>query len=119
MIDFLFDNLIAIIVVAILALVVACPIGYVVALRSSHETVTFTVKDKLYHSGSGNSSGSYLIYTDKGVFADEDSMTYFKFNSSDIYAQLQRGHTYTCSAAGWRVPFLSSYVNLMSCKEAK
>lgn len=78
--------------------------------------VTFKVNDKVSHQ-SGNSS-TYLIYTDKGVYSDSDSVLHGKFNSSDVYGQLQRGHTYDCKVHGHRVHVMSWYENILSCKNA-
>ena len=60
--------------------------------------------------------GVYLIYTDKGVFRNEDSWHYFKFDSSDLYSDLKEGESYTCKSYGFRVSFFSMYPNVVSCK---
>lgn len=79
-------------------------------------TVSFTVNDKaVVVSGDGNSTDSkYLVYTTAGVFEDEDSLWYWKFNSSDVYNQLEKGQTYTATVYGFRVPFMSWYRNIIS-----
>lgn len=113
MLDWIFDHLLYFIGGAILAAVGAVAL-YIVLLLGSQSTVTFTVNDRL----SKGSSGTYLIYTNKGVFADEDSVLKRKFNSSDVFNQLKPHHTYTCSTMGWRVPIFSWYRNVISCHEA-
>lgn len=65
-----------------------------------------------------NGKDVYLIFTvdDKGkphVFRDEDTKMYMKFNSSDIYAQLQNGKRYRIKTVGWRLTFKSTYENIL------
>lgn len=59
----------------------------------------------------------YLVFTDKGVFENTDSLLNFKWNSSDIYGELKAGETYTFNVYGWRVPFLSMYKNIVSVEK--
>ena len=59
----------------------------------------------------------YLVFTDKGVFENTDSLLNFKWNSSDIYGELKVGETYTFNVYGWRVPFLSMYKNITSVEK--
>lgn len=58
---------------------------------------------------------SYLVYTDKGVFKNEDSWHYFKFDSSDLYNNLTAGQDYVCKSYGFRNGFFSMYPNLVTC----
>jgi len=64
-------------------------------------------------------SSYYLIFTDKEVFKNEDSLLFLKFNSSDIYGKLKRGKCYELKVRFWRVPLLSMYQNIMKFKEVK
>lgn len=73
--------------------------------------VTFTVNDKA--TVINNTDSQYLIYTTAGVFDDSDSLWYWKWNSSDVYNQLERGGTYTATVYGFRIPFLSLYKNIV------
>lgn len=92
--------------------------------KATQDTVTITVKDKDWQqscSGTGNDRSCdsyYVVFTDKGVYKNEDSLWAFKFNSSDLQGNLDRGKTYDCKVTGFRVPIISSYKNLLSCKEA-
>lgn len=90
-------------------------VGGCAVYQSSAKTVTFTVQDKVVKNDSGSSK--YLIFTNHGVFKDTDSFAFFKFNSSDVYGQLEKGHTYRCKVAGWRVHVASAYPNIISCSE--
>ena len=73
-----------------------------------------TINDKQVQN-SGNSS-KYVIFTDKGVKEDSDSIIKWKFNSSDVYAQLKTGCTYDITEFGWRSHFLSMYPNIINAK---
>jgi hypothetical protein len=57
-----------------------------------------------------------LIGTDHGVFEDQDSFLYWKWNSSDYYNGMTVGHEYEFSVVGWRIPLLSTYPNIVSCE---
>lgn len=67
-----------------------------------------------------HSSSHYLIFgkfSSNGKIeplADSDSFMRWKFNSSEIYGQLQKGKTY-CVRTNWmRAPFLSWYKNILA-----
>jgi hypothetical protein len=66
----------------------------------------------------------YLIYTkvnneDIEVFEIEDSFVQSRWNSSDIYAQIEIGKTYTFKVVGIRDYFWSLYPNIIEWKEEK
>lgn len=61
----------------------------------------------------------YLIYTNKGVFKNEDSLLHWKFNSSDYQGKLKIGESYDIKANWFRVPFLSMYENILEAKHNK
>jgi hypothetical protein len=99
-----------------LVMVLSLFCAYPVAYKGSVSTITFTVTDKervTYSNGEGTTS-KYLIYTDGEVFENTDSFLFGKFNSSDVYGKLEKGKNYTATVAGWRIPFLSSYRNVIS-----
>lgn len=64
-------------------------------------------------------SSNYTIYTkllennEVRVFKDKDSEFEWKFNSSDMYAQLIPGNDYEIKTYGIRSPFLSWYENIV------
>lgn len=90
-------------------------LGYSVAYYTSSEIITLTVKDKeRITTGSGeNISSKFIIYAEGEVFENTDSWLYAKFNSADIQNKLSVGETYKVEVAGWRVPFLSMYRNVI------
>lgn len=83
------------------------------------QTYTVTVKKteqvtKATGSGEDLSIRSYyLVFTDKGVFRIEDQLFYDKFNSSDLYGELEAGGTYHITTTGFRSGFLSMYPNIV------
>ena len=79
------------------------------------ETITITVTDKeRVMQGSGeNASSKYLVFTETEVFENTDCLVLWKFNSSDVYGQLEIGETYQVQVYGWRIPFLSMYRNIV------
>jgi hypothetical protein len=109
------------IVILVLLLIVGA-IAFEIFAVTHKTNVTFTVSDKTVKmdcSGKHGCSSKYLIFTDHGVYQDTDSLFYLKFNSSDVYGMLKRNHTYNCKTYGFRIPLISHYKNLVSCKEVK
>ena len=85
----------------------------------ANEVVTITVNEKdRITTGQGETlTGKFLIYTENEVFENTDSWSYFKFNSTDVQNDLKVDSTYTVKVAGWRIPFMSSYRNIVSIDE--
>lgn len=85
------------------------------------DSVTVRIEDKeRVTTGSGESiSSKYLIFTDVETFENTDSILFLKFNSSDLYSSLKRGELYTLKVCGWRIPFLSSYRNILNIEPPK
>lgn len=112
-------------IVAVILVIVGVLVGgvalYVGVKLSTEHWDTFTVTklpDRSLQYGGNGQSNSYanLVYTSKGVFSNTDTVIPWKTKSSDIYAQLQQGKTYTCQVAGWRNGFLSMYPDIIKCK---
>lgn len=77
--------------------------------------ITVTVTDKTVKNNSYESK--YLVFTkdqNGGVatFEITDSLFKGRFNSSDVYAGIEIGKTYTFTVGGSRVEFLSWYPNI-------
>lgn len=72
-------------------------------------TATVTGKERVNYE----KSGKYLIFTDNETFECTDAMFVGKFNSSDMYGNIQKDSTYRFKVVGWRIPFLSSYRNII------
>jgi len=82
--------------------------------------VTITVTDKGIKNQS--SSGKYLIYgkDEEGkpvVLEITDSVFMLRFDSSDLYANIEIGKTYRCTTRGYRIKIFSIYPNLYNIEE--
>ena len=105
----------AMIVVAILAIVLSlCVGGCAAALHKEHGQV-FTVTGK--ENVKSGESGKYLVYTDKTTYEITDTWVGWRWDSSDVYGNIQVGKTYTATLQGYRVPFLSWYQNILNPTE--
>lgn len=89
------------------------------AIMSSAWTVAYTDAVNVTVTGKERGSGEYEIYTDRGVFLNQDSFLFLKFNSADIQAELKEGGKYVCSAQGFRLNWYNKrYIkNLLTCTE--
>ena len=66
----------------------------------------------------------YLVFTklengETRVFKNEDAFFKGKFNSSDVQAKLEIGHTYDIDTYGYRIPFMSMYENIFKVEEVE
>jgi len=88
---------------------------YQTAYYISSETVEISIKDKeRITTGSGKDiSGKFIIYTENEVFENTDNWLFVKFNSADFQNKLEVGKTYKVKVAGWRIPLLSMYRNVI------
>lgn len=82
-----------------------------------HSTDSFCVTDKDIKAGS--KSSRYLIFADKEVFEITDSLLNMRWNSSDLYSEVQIGKCYNAKLQGERVPFLSMYRNILVLQEVR
>lgn len=101
--------------IGIIILVVIC-FGSCVINETNEREVTVTVTEKGIKNTS--KSGLYLIYCKDAtgnvcVYKIKDSLMQGKFNSSDIYASIEVGKTYTFLIRGTRIEFTSSYPNIV------
>ena len=104
-------------VVAVIAIIlISIPISCV-ASKSNQEDVNITVKEKIVKNTS--KSSKYLIFTNGEVFENTDDIVFLKYNSSDIQSQLEVGKSYNVRVAGFRVPFLSWYRNIIKINNQK
>lgn len=112
----LFDLVQGIIVLVVL---VAIPLGliaaYPVAYRLSADELVIKV-DKTEAVNTAKTR-TYMAFTEDGsVFQIADSWSFWHFAASDVYGQMKPGQTYRVKIAGWRVPFLSWYRNIISAE---
>lgn len=75
------------------------------------------IKDKQVSTETEKETGkvvsTYLIFTDHGVFRNDDALWFWKFDSSDFYGNLDVGQHYDLKVYGWRIPFLTMYPNIV------
>lgn len=113
-------NAITIIWVCLCILVVAVAIGFNIASNSNEQTYVATVTDKGIKNY--DKTSKYLIFTktDDGetrVFSVEDSILRWRFNSSDVYAEIEVGKTYRFTTVGFRFEPFSWYENIIDYQE--
>lgn len=75
------------------------------------EKVEFVVNEKVVKNGS--ESSKYLIFTDGEVFENTDSLSRWKWNSSDVQGQIKEGCKYEATVFGFRNNFLSAYRDIL------
>lgn len=105
-------------IIGFILLTLVLTIGHAAAYKSSATEIEIYVKEKdRITQGSGEDiSSKFLIYSETEVFENTDSFLFLKFNSSDFQNRLEEDSTYTVIVAGWRVPFLSQYRNIVEIK---
>lgn len=105
-------------VLVVLGLIVS--IGFAIAQYFNENTYAVTVTDKQIKRY--GESDKYLIFVklDNGelkVFENTDSLVKLKFNSSDVFAQLEENKKYEFRVYGFRNRFLSMYENIIEVSE--
>tara|TARA_R100000951_G_scaffold1676_1_gene3359 strand:+ start:1377 stop:1751 length:375 start_codon:yes stop_codon:yes gene_type:complete len=55
----------------------------------------------------------YVLGDKTEVFTNSDDWTYFKWNSSDVYGELEKDSIYRIKVTGFRIQFLSKYRNIV------
>lgn len=93
-------------------LLVGLILAYPIALYSSERVESITVEDRESVVG-----GGYLVFSENQEYQVSDSVLFWTFNSSRRYNTLDPGAEYECRVAGWRVPFLSMYPNIVEVIE--
>lgn len=86
---------------------------------SDMRDITVTVTDKAVKNSDDDSK--YLIFTEDkdgniATFEITDSWIAGRFNSSDVYAAIKVGNTYTFTVGGSRNEFMSWYPNIYEYK---
>lgn len=111
------ENIKAGIIIIILVLAVLLEGSALVSFNDHTYVVEVTNKERVNYSD----SGKHLIYGQEDnntlVLKNTDSLLRGKFNSSDIYAELEIGKTYEFTVVGYRIPILSDYENIIEYKE--
>ena len=86
--------------------------------RSTMEDVQIVVTntERIVESNGETTSSKYLVFSTTETFENTDAILFGKFNSSDLQGKLRIDSTYTVTVVGWRIPFLSSYRNIIEIK---
>ena len=116
------EDLFILLVALMVCIAIAIPVASAIQKATNKRTVVSTVTDKgTKRYGKGD---KYLIYChnengNSEVFEITDSILKFRFDSSDLYNDVQVGKTYEFTICGSRVPWLSWYPNIYQIKEAE
>lgn len=105
-------NIIVSILILLLALFGICFTIYAITMDyQNKEVIEITVKDKYVKRTDG--TDLYLVATEEGeTYKIEDLFFRFKFNSTDLYNELEIGKKYKVEVTGVRIPFFSMYKNI-------
>ncbi len=107
-----FSTIVVVLVVLLILALIIVPI-----VKATHRADVVITIDNLQPVAEGD-DGNYLIWATREdgsqeVFECTDSLYLGKFNSSDVYGQLEVGSTYKVQVAGFRWPFRSWYRNII------
>lgn len=93
---------------------------YVPSYRGSLSSEVFTVdrRERVVSGAGENSRSYYLVWTKEGeVFCVTDTWSFMRFDSSDRYGRLRENCRVKANVAGWRIPFLSWYRNIVEIED--
>lgn len=110
--------LVIVVVIVICAGLASCTESFRKGTERREEIGTVTDKG-IKRSGDDD---KYLVYTkdengESQVFEITDSLLAGRFNSSDVYAEIEIGKTYKFTVGGSRNTFMSWYPNIYSFEE--
>jgi len=100
----------------LLALLLGGCFGSCAIYRASAEdrTIIVTEKERVTQNTEDGVTSKYLVFTNDRTYEVVDTYSFMRFNSSDIYGRLRQNHKYKVKVAGWRMPFLSWYENIIT-----
>lgn len=86
----------------------------IVSLITARDIVIeVTNKERISNSG----GGKYLVWTEGEVFENTDSNVFLKWDSSDLYGDLEIGGRYEVKVCGFRFRPFSWYRNIIRINE--
>lgn len=105
-------------IITLVSIIFLVVLGMEIYYHSTQEVIEIKVTDKevVVTGNADNTSSTYLIMTEDEVFRNTDEFIRLKFNSSDVQNKLKVDSTYTVRVIGWRIPFLSTYRNIIEIK---
>lgn len=103
--------MVVILIVFIYVIPLAGCVGYM-----NEQTVECEIKDKWIKRPSGSNDEIYLVNCGGTTYKISDLLWKGKFNSADIYGNLEIGKTYEITTTGYRWGYFSEYQNINSYK---
>lgn len=82
------------------------------------QQLEITISDK-YIKRKGQEDIYLIVDDNKNTYKITDLFLKFKFNSTDIYNELEIGKTYKVKTSGFRIKILSEYPNINKVEEIK
>lgn len=109
--DFSFYDNVGYVITGVIALWIIFKLYEVILAWVSYKEVAFYVshKERISHNG----RSYYLIFCDEEVLMNVDAWYFWKFNSSDVYRDLEIGRIYRMKVSGFRIPIFSNYRNII------
>lgn len=111
------DSLFRILLPYIVGLLVIILLVSIPKIHTEEHIVTVTKTEIV-----GNNDHYMIFCKENGktiTFTLDDSFWYGQWNTADIYAEIEEGHTYKVKVTGFRIPFFSMYQNIVDIKEVK
>lgn len=101
-------KIITIMIIVVLTILMFCGLfnGYL-----NNQERKITVSDK-YIKRSGEKDIYLVVDENKNTYKITDLFFKFKFNSTDLYNELEEGKTYKVKTSGFRIKILSEYPNI-------
>lgn len=100
----------------LISIFLTAQISWLLVYRVSAQVTTITVthRERITQQSENSTRSYYLVWSHEGeVFKVTDDWRFFTWNSSDRYSQLKEGTVAQVKVAGWRIPFLSWYRNIV------
>lgn len=115
--DGCFNVIAGAILIAIIFIICVCVIAVDLYFTLKTEYLNIVVTDK--QSIVQDQRNKYLIFTEKEVFENTDTLIYWKWNSSDVYNNIKIGKPYKIKVCGVRWPVMSWYRNIIEFSDTK
>lgn len=71
------------------------------------------MKSSLTENGT-SISYEYIVWAENSVYRVDDSFLFMTFDSADRFNQIEEGSCYSVNTAGWRLPFIGMFKNIIS-----
>ena len=103
-------------VLAIIVLVII-GIGYVNSIYFNQQTKSCLVTGK--ESVLVQGKNQYRVYTTCGTYTIQDSLSIFRYNSSDLYGSIIQNTNYDIHSGGYRLSIFSIFPNIISVNKTQ